>query len=60
MNEKVIKNYLGNVDEDRAYFRWRHKLSQKELVKNLSEKLACNFGSVHNLDPIARGISGRI
>ena len=60
MNEKVIKNYLGSVDEDRAYFRWRQKLSQKELVKTLSENLACNFGSVHKLDPIARGISGRI
>ena len=60
VNEKVIKNYLGSVDEDRAYFRWRHKLSQEELVKTLSENLACNFGSVHNLDPVARGISGRI
>ena len=36
------------------------KVKSKKLVKTLSENLACNFGSVHKLDPIARGISGRI
>ena len=60
VNEKILKNYLGNVDEHKSYFRWNYKFKQKELTNLISKKLDCSFKSILSLKPINRGVSGRI
>ena len=58
--QSTLKNYLGNVDEAGAYFRWQFSYSQAELTALLHEKLKQNIGSVSSLNPLERGGSGRI
>ena len=58
--EEHLKKYLGNVDESGHYFRWTVKVSQKELITNLNEKLGLNAASVISLIPLKRGGSGRL
>jgi len=56
----ILKKYLGNVDETRNYFRWEFTYSQEELTQLISKKIGISFESISSLQPLYRGISGRI
>jgi len=58
--ENQLKKYLGNVDEERKYFRWKIKTLQQELVENMNEKLKLNVKAVLSIIPLERAGSGRI
>jgi len=58
--ENDLKKYLGHVDKSGNYFRWNVSFSQKELTLIISEKLERTFDSILLLQPLNRGISGRI
>jgi SpoIID/LytB domain protein len=58
--EKDLNNYLGNVDKSGNYFRWNVSFSQEDITKLISEKTGKTFDSILSLQPLERGISGRI
>ena len=58
--ENDLKKYLGHVDKSGSYFRWNVSFSQEELTQLISEKTERTFDSIILLQPLNRGISGRI
>ena len=58
--EIQLHKYLGNVDKSKKYFRWDVSYSQEEISKLISEKTGRTFDSIILLQPLNRGISGRI
>ena len=61
----VDKNILEQVlpEFDRAtidFFRWKIEYSQKEIAGLLKTRSGIDFGEIINLEPIERGVSGRI
>ena len=58
--EDRLKKYLGDVDEDRTYFRWTEKVTQEELSLNLADKIGIPVDKVIALTPLKRGGSGRL
>ena len=60
VRETHLQKYLGHVDKSGSYFRWNVSFSQVDLTKLISEKTGRNFDSIQSLQPLNRGISGRI
>lgn len=60
IDEKSLSNYLGNVDENHRYFRWKVRFSQKEFCKFFSEKINEYVSKIKKISVINRGESGRI
>ena len=60
VRETHLQKYLGHVDKSGSYFRWDVSFSQADLTKLISEKTGRNFDSIQSLQPLNRGISGRI
>jgi SpoIID/LytB domain protein len=58
--ENDLKKYLGHVDKSGSYFRWNVSFSQEKLAQLISEKTGRMFDSIILLQPLNRGISGRI
>ena len=54
---QVLKDYDQETD---AFYRWTVTYSQQELADIISEKLKMDFGEILQLEPLARGKSGRI
>ncbi len=57
--ESELKKYLGSVDQDAAYFRWKIELSQAEITAALRKHARLNVRAVLSLLPEKRGGSGR-
>ena len=57
--EDELKQYLGNVDEQGAYFRWEIKVAQEELLEHINQLHTIDAKSIVNLEVINRGGSGR-
>ena len=55
-----LEKYLGNVDKSGSYFRWNVSFTQEELTILINEKTGKRFESIQSLQPLKRGISGRI
>tara|TARA_A100001015_G_scaffold319214_1_gene441430 strand:+ start:1685 stop:2947 length:1263 start_codon:yes stop_codon:yes gene_type:complete len=55
-----LKKYLGSVDESKSYFRWKYKISQIELTKNINKKALTSFHNIKSITSLKRGVSGRI
>lgn len=58
--EKELKKYLGNVDEEGTYFRWRFVYTQKEMTALLNLKLDLKAEAIQAILPVKRGKSGRL
>jgi len=58
--ENQLERYLGNVDKSGSYFRWNVSFTQEELTILINEKTGKRFESIQSLQPLERGISGRI
>jgi peptidoglycan hydrolase-like amidase len=58
--ERDLKKYLGSVDEQGTYFRWKFEYTQMEITRLLNNKLNRTLYGVNNIIPIKRGGSGRI
>jgi SpoIID/LytB domain protein len=48
------------LEYTRKYFRWRVEYSQSEITKIIRDKTGHNVGSVQNIIPMERGVSGRL
>ena len=55
-----LEKYLGNVDKSGSYFRWNVSFTLEELTILINEKTGKRFESIQSLQPLERGISGRI
>jgi len=58
--ENELAKYLGKVDEKSKYFRWKKKISQKDLLQNINSKLGLEASAILDLLPLKRGGSGRM
>tara|TARA_B000000557_G_C20792981_1_gene451931 strand:- start:367 stop:1584 length:1218 start_codon:yes stop_codon:yes gene_type:complete len=55
-----LNKYLGHVDKTKSYFRWRVQFTQQDLIKLIYNKTGQHYDYIQSLEPIKRGISGRI
>lgn len=57
----ILTKILPNFDQATTdFFRWAVTLEQTELQSLLERKLGLSFGSIHLLEPVERGASGRL
>lgn len=57
---KNLKVYLGSVDEEGDYFRWKAHLSHEEIIRALNKYAGLNAGKILNFNVLNRADSGRI
>lgn len=60
VDENKLQRYLGSVDEEANYFRWRLEITQEEITQNIREKCDIDITCVNALVPVNRAGSGRI
>lgn len=60
-NQNVLSQVLNDYDQETAdFYRWRVKLSQKQLYELLKRKIGLDVGEIIDLIPVERGVSGRL
>jgi SpoIID/LytB domain protein len=60
-DKEFLKRILPDFDfETDNFFRWKVKLSRKDLRQILLKKTGIDFGHIKEILPLARGASGRI
>lgn len=57
--EQDLKKYLGSVDEQGRYFRWRTIVSQAEITENINLHRGIKASSIKKIEIRKRGGSGR-
>ena len=60
LSEKNLSNFLGNVDENKKYFRWEVRFTQNEFCSFFSVDINEKVTYIKNIDILNRGESGRI
>lgn len=60
INEKKLKNYIGNVDETEKYFRWEKRVNESEIIELLENKQNEKIDHIVELKPLKIGKSKRI
>lgn len=58
--ESELPEYLGGVDEEGHYYRWRIFYSQEEITRLIAQKAQRELRAIKALIPLERGSSGRI
>jgi len=57
----LLKNILPDFDQEtKTFFRWKVNYSREELEEILREKSGFDFGTLREIQPLSRGLSGRI
>jgi SpoIID/LytB domain protein len=60
-DKKTLSQVLNNYDQEtNDFFRWKVTYPQTELSALVREKTGIDFGLITELEPVARGTSGRI
>lgn len=60
-DKKVLSQVLNDFDlETTDFYRWHVEYSQQELSALIQDNLKLDLGEITNLEPLARGKSGRI
>ncbi len=60
-DEHILRQILNNYDRETPdFYRWRVVYSQEELSALIARKLDIDFGTIQALEPLQRGVSGRI
>lgn len=58
---KVLSQVLNNYDQETTdFYRWKVEYTQEELSKLIKERSGIDYGKIIDLQPIARGTSGRL
>ena len=60
LSEKNLSKFLGNVDENKKYFRWEVRFTQNEFCSFFSVDINEKVTYIKNIDILNRGESGRI
>lgn len=57
----VLSQVLNDYDQETVnFFRWQAELTQQELKELLKQKVDIDLGDITGLEPVERGVSGRI
>ncbi len=60
-DQKVLSQVLNEYDQEtNDFFRWKVTYSQKELSDIVNLRMGIDFGTITDLVPLERGVSGRI
>lgn len=60
-DKRILSQVLNDYDQETTdFYRWKVNYSQKELAALIQEKTKLDFGAIVDLQPLARGTSGRI
>ena len=60
LSEKNLSKFLGNVDENRKYFRWEVRFTQNKFCAFFSNDINEKVSYLKNINILNRGESGRI
>ena len=60
LSENNLSKFLGNVDENKKYFRWVVRFTQNEFCSFFSIKINEKVSYIKNINILNRGESGRI
>jgi SpoIID/LytB domain protein len=60
-NAEILSQVLNNYDQETTqFYRWKVVYNQQELSRLAQEKTGIDFGDILDLQPLERGVSGRI
>jgi len=60
-DKKILSQVLNDYDQEtNDFFRWKISYTQKELSDLVKTRTGIDFGTVTDLIPLERGVSGRI
>lgn len=58
---EILSQVLNNYDQETTdFYRWTVTYSQDEITKLVKERSGMDYGNIVDLEPIARGTSGRL
>ena len=58
--DSSISDYIGSVDEDHEYYRWKFEVDNAFIITSLNEKYKIDATQLIDIKPINKGPSGRI
>ena len=60
-DKQVLSNVLNDYDQEtQDFFRWETSYTTEELSALVKTKLGIDFGTITSIEPVQRGVSGRI
>lgn len=60
-DKEVLSQVLNDYDQETFdFYRWKKELTQEELCRLLKERTGIRVGKVKALEPVERGVSGRL
>ena len=60
-DKQILSQVLNNYDQETTdFYRWKVEYTQEELAKLVKERSGVDYGKIIDLEPIARGTSGRL
>jgi stage II sporulation protein D len=60
-DKKVLSQVLNDYDQEtNDFYRWKIRYSQSELSELIKARTGIDFGTITDLVPLERGVSGRI
>ena len=58
---EILSQVLNNYDQETTdFYRWEVTYTQEEISKLVKERSGLDYGNIVDLEPIARGTSGRL
>lgn len=60
-DKKILSNVLNDYDQEtQHFFRWSESFTQQEISELVKQRTGIDFGTITELTPQERGVSGRI
>lgn len=60
-DEHILSQVLNNYDQEtHDFYRWKVEYTQQELAALIHERSGVDYGKIKDLQPVARGTSGRL
>ncbi|MDE7153463.1 MAG: SpoIID/LytB domain-containing protein [Muribaculaceae bacterium] len=58
---EILSQVLNNYDQETTdFYRWKVEYTREELARLVKERSGIDFGEIVDLQPVARGTSGRL
>lgn len=60
-DKNILTQVLNNYDQETSdFYRWKIEYTQEQISQHIKERSGIDFGQIIDLQPIARGTSGRL
>ena len=60
-DKAILSNVLNDYDQEtQDFFRWQVSYSPSELSALITSRIGIDFGDIQSIEPVERGVSGRI